>query len=157
MAKVSEVMVNQVISVNKNESIKTVLRAFVEHRISGVPIINSKNEPVGFISDGDIMKNIGHRDPKIFFFDVMHSATWVDKETFEEKIRNIMDLNVMEIATTRVITVDSDQDIDQVAKILGNKKIKKVPVIVNNKLIGIISRGDIVRFVVKNYLDSNNL
>lgn len=156
MTKASEIMVNKVVSVNKSDSIKTAVRAFVEHRISGVPIINTKNEPIGFISDGDIMKNIGYRDPKIFFFDVMNSATWVDNETFEQKIRNLMDLNVMEIATKRVVTVEADQEIDLVAKILGNKKIKKVPVITNNKLVGIISRGDIVRFVVKNYLNTNN-
>lgn len=154
MAKADEIMVNQVISVSMNDSIKTILRAFVEHRISGVPIINAKNEPVGFISDGDIMSYIGYQDPRTFFFDsISYSTLWADTETFEGKIKNLMDRNVMEIATKRVITVESNLDIDQVAKILGNKKIKKVPVVSEQKLVGIISRGDIVRYVVKNYLD----
>ncbi|MDQ7095655.1 CBS domain-containing protein [Desulfosporosinus sp. PR] len=153
MTKAFEIMVNQVVSVNKNDSVKTVLKAFVERRISGVPIINGKNEPVGFISDGDIMNNIGYQDPKIFIFDAFNSASWVDTETFEEKIKKLMDRNVMEIATKKVVTVDSNENIDQVAKILGNKKIKKVPVVSEQKLVGIISRGDIVRYVVKNHLD----
>jgi CBS domain-containing protein len=153
MTIASEIMVKNVISVSEEASVKTVLRAFVEHRISGIPIINAKNEPVGFISDGDIMNNIGYRDPKIFFFDAFNSASWVDTETFEDKIRNLMGRKVMEIATKRVVTVESNEDIDQVAKILGNKKIKKVPVVSDKKLVGIISRGDIVRFVAKNYLE----
>lgn len=154
MAKAYEIMVDQVISVNKDDSVKTVLKTFVEHRISGVPVVNAKNEPVGFISDGDIMNNIGYRDPKTFFFDAInYSASWVDTETFEEKIGNLMDRNVMDIATKKVIFVDSKEDVDQVAKILGNKKIKKVPVVSEGKLVGIISRGDIVRFVVRNYLE----
>lgn len=154
MAKASETMVKQVISVNENDSVLTVLKAFVEHRISGVPIINKNNEPVGFISDGDIMNNIGYHDPKVFFFDAFSSATLIDSEPFEDKIKTLMSRNVMEIATKRVITVDDDEDLDQVAKILGSKKIKKVPVVSKKKLVGIISRGDIVRFVVNNYIDS---
>lgn len=78
----------------------------------------------------------------------------METESFEEKIKDLNDLNVMEIATKRVITVQFNEDIDQIAKILGNKKIKKVPVVKDKKLVGIISRGDIVRFIVKNFLDS---
>lgn len=142
-------MVDQVITVSENDSIKTVLRKFVEHRISGVPIINIKNGPVGFISDGDIMKYIGYWDPFMFFSDIStFTASWVDTEPFEEKIKDLSDLNVMKIATKRVITVQFNEDIDEIAKILGNKKFKKVPVVKERKLVGIISRGDIVRYVV---------
>ncbi|WP_088227644.1 CBS domain-containing protein [Desulfosporosinus sp. FKB] len=152
MAKAFETMVKQVVSVSNNDSVKTVLQAFVEHRISGVPVINAKNEPIGFISDGDIMKNIGYQDPKIFFIDAFNSASWVDTETFDDKIKNLMNCNVMEIATKRVMTVEAEEDLDQVAKVLGNKKIKKVPVVSQGKLVGIISRGDIVRYIVNNYI-----
>ncbi|MGC7873136.1 CBS domain-containing protein [Desulfosporosinus sp. SYSU MS00001] len=152
MAKAFETMVKQVVSVSNYDSVKTVLQAFVEHRISGVPVINAKNEPIGFISDGDIMKNIGYQDPKIFFIDAFNSASWVDTETFDDKIKNLMNCNVMEIATKRVITVEAEEDLDQVAKVLGNKKIKKVPVVSQGKLVGIISRGDIVRYIVNNFI-----
>ncbi|WP_207652721.1 CBS domain-containing protein [Desulfosporosinus sp. FKA] len=152
MAKAFETMVKQAVSVSNHDSVKTVLQAFVEHRISGVPVINDKNEPIGFISDGDIMKNIGYQDPKIFFIDAFNSASWVDTETFDDKIKNLMNCNVMEIATKRVITVEAEEDLDQVAKVLGNKKIKKVPVVSQGKLVGIISRGDIVRYIVNNFI-----
>ena len=154
MAKAHEIMVDQVISVSENDSVKTVLRAFVEHRISGVPIINTNNEPAGYISDGDIMKYIGYRDPLVYFFDLTtYTSAWVETESFEDKIQDLKDLNVMAIATKRIITVQFNEEIDEVAKVLGSKKIKKVPVIKEKKLVGIISRGDIVRFVVKNHLD----
>lgn len=98
------------------------------------------------------MKYIGYPQ-KSFFFEDSDMFVWVETETFENKINSLMDLNVMEIATKRVITVQPEIDIDLVAKILGEKKIKKVVVVSDKKLAGIISRGDIVRFVVKNYLD----
>jgi CBS domain-containing protein len=155
MSKAQEIMIDQVITVGENDTVNTVLRAFVNYRISGVPIINPKNEPVGFISDGDIMDYIGYHDPITFFSDIAsYSATWVETASFEDKIKDLKNLNVMKIATKRVIAVQFNEAIDKIAKILGNKKIKKVMVVNDKKLVGIISRGDIIRFVVNNYLDS---
>jgi CBS domain-containing protein len=156
MAKAHEIMVNQVITVSENDTVQMVLRAFVDYRISGIPIINTKNEPVGFISDGDIMKYIGYRDPIVSFsdFSLYYTGTWIEPEPFADKIRHLNNLNVMEIATKKVIAVQFDEELDIVAKILGNKKIKKVMVLKDKKLAGIISRGDIIRFIVKNYLNS---
>jgi CBS domain-containing protein len=146
-------MVDQVITVSENDTVQTVLQAFVQHRISGIPIINAKNEPVGFISDGDIMSYIGYRDPIVFFSDLTtYTNTWIDREPFEEKVHNLKNLNVMKIATRRVITVQFDEELDKVAKVLSSKKIKKVIVVKDKQLAGIISRGDIIRFIVKNYL-----
>lgn len=153
MAKAHDIMVNEVISVGENDNVQTVLKAFVNNRISGIPIVNTKNEPVGFISDGDVMNYIGYRDPVVYFTDFAFANTWVDNEPMENKIKSLSNLNVMDIATKRVITVQFDQDVDKVAKILGQKKIKKVVVVKDKKLVGIISRGDIIRFIVKNYLD----
>ncbi len=155
MAKAHEIMVDRVITVSENDTVNAVLKTFVEYRISGVPIINSKNEPIGFISDGDIMNYICQHDPIMFFSDITTYITpWIESESFEEKIKELNELNVLKIATRRVITVQHNEEIDEIAKILGNKKIKKVPVINDNKLVGIISRGDIVRYIVKNYLES---
>lgn len=155
MAQAHEIMVDPVITVGESDTVKTVLRTFVKYRISGVPIINTKNEPVGFISDGDIMNYIGYHDPITFFSDITsYAITWMEPESFEDKIKDLSNLNVMKIATKRLIAVQFNEDLDKVAKILGNKKIKKVPVVKGKELVGIISRGDIIRFVVNNYLDS---
>lgn len=60
--------------------------------------------------------------------------------------------NVMDVAKKKIIIVEEDEDIEKVATILGNKKIKKVPVLRNGVLRGIISRGDIIRYVTKEFL-----
>ncbi|MEN6462180.1 MAG: CBS domain-containing protein [Syntrophomonas sp.] len=154
MAQAHEFMIDQVITIGEDDTVQNVLRTFVQHRISGVPIVNPKNEPVGFISDGDIMNYIGYRDPIIFFSDLTsYTTTWIETESLEDRIKNLKNLNVMKIATKRVITVQFNEDLDKIAKILGKKKIKKVPVVKDKKLVGIISRGDIIRFVVNHYLD----
>jgi len=154
LAQAHEIMVKQVITVSENDSVKTALKTFVNHNISGIPVINSKNEPVGYISDGDIMKYIGYRDPSVFFFDLaIYPSSWIMNQTFEEKIKDLQNFNVMDIAKTKVITVQYNEEIEKVAKVLGDKNIKQVPVVKDKKLVGIISRRDIVRYIVSNYLD----
>ena len=80
-------------------------------------------------------------------------TVWYDTESFEKKLHDLMDLNVMELATTKLVSVETDYDVDEVAKVLGEKKIKKVPVLEDGKLAGVISRSDILRYILGTYLE----
>lgn len=140
-------MDRDVYTVHESATVGDVLRVLVDKKASGVPIINDEKRVVGFISDGDIMKFIAKQDPRII--DMTSFITvWYDTESFDKKLDDLMELNVMELATTKVISVDSDFEIDEVAKVLGKKKIKKVPVLENGILVGIVSRTNIIRYIV---------
>jgi CBS domain-containing protein len=153
MKKASDVMIKQVITVDESAQVKEVLKHFITHRISGLPVINKENKVVGFISDGDILKNIGHhRSVTIDIMAVGFTGVWFDQADLDDKMAELLELNVMEIATVKVISVSNDTEIGDIAEILGQKKIKKVPVIQNGKLTGIISRGDLLRFVGARFL-----
>ena len=153
--RISEIMDTDVYTVNENATVGEVLHVLVEKKASGVPIISKDKRVVGFISDGDIMKFIAKQDPRII--DMTSFITvWYDTESFDKKLDDLMDLNVMELATTKVISVDADFEIDEVAKVLGKKKIKKVPVLENGILVGIISRTDIIRYIVSCHIKEDN-
>ena len=150
--KISEIMKTDVYTVSDEATIKEVLQMLVESKTSGLPIVNAKNQVVGFISDGDIMKFIAKQNPRII--DMTSFITvWYDTESFEKKLHDLMELSVMELATTKLISVDTDYDIDEVAKVLGEKKNKKVPVLEDGKLAGVISRSDILRYILGVYLE----
>jgi len=152
--KISEIMKTDVYTVSDEATIKEVLQVLVESKTSGLPIVNAKQQVVGFISDGDIMKFIAKQNPRII--DMTSFITvWYDTESFEKKLHDLMELSVMELATTKLISVDTDYDIDEVAKVLGEKKIKKVPVLEDGKLAGVISRSDILRYILGVYLEKD--
>ncbi len=149
--KIKDIMQTDVYSVPYKATVKEVLELMVEKEVSGVPIIDDENFVIGFISDGDIMKFIAKQDPRII--DMTSFITvWYDTETFEKKLDDLMSLNVMELATTKVVSVDEDFEIDEVAKILGKKKIKKVPVLRDGRLVGVVNRSNIIRYIVSNRL-----
>ncbi|MBD1222429.1 CBS domain-containing protein [Virgibacillus halodenitrificans] len=147
-----EVMISDVYKVNQKDTIRSVINYFIDYRISGLPVINDEEKIVGYISDGDIMRYIGkHKD---IFVDSLYNVTVFkgDKEDFEARIQHVLDLNVMKLAKKKIVKVDVTANIENVAAILGKKQIKKLPVEKDEKLVGIISRGDVIRHAFQRFL-----
>ncbi|MGG3470295.1 CBS domain-containing protein [Neobacillus pocheonensis] len=144
-----DIMVNRVYKVKENDSVRAVIDKFIEYQISGLPIVNDRNEIIGFISDGDVLRYIGKHDDHIV--DSLYYAFVItgDQEEFEDRIERLLNLNVMEIAKKKVFKVSWKEDIENIAAYLGKKQIKKVPVEKNGVLVGIISRGDVIRNLFK--------
>lgn len=150
--KAHEMMMTPVHRVKKNETVRSVVEKFIQHRISGLPVVNDRNEIVAYVSDGDIMRYIGKHEDKLFDLFYYIFTIQGDDVEFEERVQRLLNVNVMDIAKKKVITVPWDADIEDIASILGNKQIKKLPVERNGVLVGIISRGDVIRQSFKSIL-----
>lgn len=146
-----DIMISQVYKVKESDRVKAVIEKFSDHRISGLPIVNERNEMVAYISDGDIMRYIGKKHIALDFYNFA-AIYELDKECFRIRSKSILNLNVMDIAKKKVIKVQWDTPIEEVAAILGDKRIKKVPVENHGVLVGIISRGDVIRHVFTHLL-----
>lgn len=147
--KANEIMITQVHKVKESDTVRSVIEKFLEYRISGLPVVNDRNEVVAYVSDGDILRYIGKHEDRVvdnFYYTFVIKG---DQEEFEEREKRLLNLNVMEIAKKKVFTVSWNEDIENIAAILGKKQIKKVPVERNGVLVGIISRGDVVRNAFK--------
>lgn len=145
-------MIPQVFKVKETSTVREFIEKCLTYQISGMPVVNERNEVVAYVSDGDIMRHIGrHNDiiiDSIFVINVIQG----DTEHFEERSRKLLDMNIMTIAKKKVITVGWDEDVENIAALLGKKQIKKVPVVKNGVLAGIISRGDVIRHSFKSLL-----
>ena len=148
---IANIMETEVYYAHEDDTIAAVLQTLVDKKISGLPIVNDAQEVVGFISDGDIMKFIAKQDPRII--DMTSFITvWYDSESFDQKMEDLLKINVMELATTKIISASPEEHVDEVARTLGKKKIKKLPVIEDGKLVGVISRHNIIRYIISYYL-----
>jgi CBS domain-containing protein len=138
--------------VKQSDTVRSVIEKFIEHRISGLPVVNDRNEIVAYVSDGDIMRYIGKHKDRII--DTWNFTAFIqgDDEEFEERVKRLLSLNVMVIAKKKVLKVQWDEEIENIAAILGKKQIKKLPVERDGKLVGIISRGDVIRHSFKTIL-----
>ncbi|WP_077622992.1 CBS domain-containing protein [Sediminibacillus massiliensis] len=147
-----QIMKSDVIKVKETENVRSVIEKFIEHGISGLPIVNDRNEIKAYISDGDVMRFIGkQKDYVVDMFSFVNVIEGNDVP-FEERAKNILEMNVLKIAKRRFIKVFWNDSIENVAAILGEKQIKKLPVERDGVLVGIISRGDVIRHSFKTLL-----
>ncbi len=140
---VRDVMTKNVIVVQKYDDITKAARILSENNISGLPVVDKENYVVGVISEADILSTAGMRRGHTFKDVLRH----ILGEPLPE--RKSGDL-VGDIMTKPAITTRPDTDISEVARILDERRIKRLPVVdEKGRLIGIISRADIVRAIGK--------
>ncbi len=147
--KANDIMKKRVIRVKEQDSVGCVIEKFLEYKISGIPVVNDRNEMVGYISDGDILRYIGKPNEIVIGTPFFMKLFKVEQEEFIERAQKVRELNVMELAQKQVYKVEWDEEMETVANILGERKIKKLPVERNGVLVGIISRGDVIRNTFK--------
>ncbi|MCX8084987.1 MAG: CBS domain-containing protein [Calditerrivibrio sp.] len=130
--KVKEIMTKNVITAHEKESIREVTLRLREKRITGVPVLNDAGEVVGVFSETDILNKLP---------DILNDA---DKIPLVD-VKELTDPPVKTVMSSPPITVTSDTDIKDVAKIFLYKYIHRVPVVDDGKLVGIVTLGDLLK------------
>ena len=142
-----DVMTTDVITLDPNTTIQGVATLLAERGISGAPVVDSGGRLVGIVSEGDLLHRaeIGtarrHR--------VRRRSWWLDHYAADSAREYVKDhgRTVSDIMSPDVLTVTEDTDLADVAALLEAKRIKRVPVMRDGKIVGIISRANIVRAV----------
>jgi len=136
---VKDVMTLTVIAVKEDSDINEAARLLSEGNVSGLPVVDNEESVMGVITEADILSAAG-MEKEYRFKDILRHILG---EPPREKKKGD---KVKEIMTVPAITTKSETDIREVAGILDEKRIKRLPVVDDeNRLIGIISRADIVR------------
>jgi len=140
-AKAKDVMTRDVVSVRKDVPLRDVARVMARHGISGVPVIEEDGTVAGVISEKDFLFHLGFENARSFMDVVaqsLGSAGCVSICLREETACDIM--------KSPVITVQEETTVAEIAAIFTQEKINRVPVVsTTGKLMGIVSRADIVR------------
>jgi CBS domain-containing protein len=140
-----DVMTTDVIVVDPDTTVQSLARLLAERGISGAPVVDSSGRLVGIVSEGDLLHRaeIGtahrHRERRRSWW-LDHFASDLAREYIKSHGRTVKD-----IMTRDVMTVTEDIDLGEVAALLEAKRIKRVPVTRDGKVVGITSRANLVR------------
>ena len=138
-----EIMKTDVYAIDMDAELFDVLRLITEKGVSGVPVVNGDGKPVGFISDGDIIRFLASEHPL-----VVNPSSFIEID-FDSKLRALMKRKVKEIAKKRVITVDSDDSLSDICGVMAENHIKQAPVMSDGKMVGIINVSNITKYAFK--------
>ena len=141
---VQDVMTKKVLSILKYDSVMHVASILSENNISGLPVVDKENHVIGVITQADILSIVGVRKGHTFKDLLKHM---LGEPLSERKVGDI----VGDIMASPVVTIKADATIAEAAQSMDEKRIRRLPVVDDkNKLIGIISRADILKAVIRN-------
>lgn len=139
----SDVMNREPVCARDTDTMGSVIRLMAADQTSGVPVVNEAGELVGFVTDGDVAAYLGKAE--ISLADAtLNIYRYVDDEAEMDRLKDLVKLNVMNVATKRVVSVEWDTPVDVVCQLFAAKRIKKVPVVRDGKLVGALSRRNIM-------------
>lgn len=140
---VREIMTTQVVAVKKGMDIRDAAHLLSQHHISGMPVVTEEGVVVGVLSEDDILSLAGIKRTSSFRDVLRHLLG-------EPVTGKAQGGSVGEAMSSPAITITPDRDIREAAEMLHSRRIKRLPVVdQNNRMIGIITRADIVRALGK--------
>ena len=140
---VKDVMTTDVITVQKFESVLAVADILASRNISGIPVVDKQGKVIGIITQADILSVVGIRKDRTFKDLLKHM---LGEPLLDRKMGDI----VGDVMTAPVHTTTPETSIAMVVLIMDEKKIRRLPVVnEKNRLVGIISRADILKAILK--------
>ena len=130
------------------------MKLLVDKHISAAPLVDNAGNAVGFVSDGDIMRHLSKRSQMYVDPVVMIMQMGRDSTDFDDKLRDLMQMQAKDIGAKGIIGVDIHADLPEVCRVLGENHLKKVPVLDDGHIVGVINRSDVTQYSMKSYLES---
>ena len=145
MKTASDIMTQDVVTVNKNQPISDLAIIFIENHFNGVPVLDNTGKVVGVVTQGDLIeqnKNL-HIPTVIALFD---AVLFLESEKkFEDDLKKLTGSKIEDIYHKNLITVSPDTDLNEIITLMAEKDIHTIPVLDGDKLIGIIGKRNIIR------------
>lgn len=148
--KVKDIMSSSVIVCSPEDSISSVAQLLKKEDISGVPVVSASNV-MGIVSEGDLLKLLeipehgGLWLPSPFEVIEIPIRELISWEDTKKMLSDVGSKPVSEIMEKDIFTVSLESSVEDASRLMTKHKVNRLPVLDDDKLVGIITRGDIIR------------
>ncbi len=138
--KAADIMVRDVVTIGPDESIARAARLMTDSDVSALPVINAEGRLAGILSEADLL-----RRPEIDT--ATRHPRWVETPapTLASEFAKSHGKRVADLMSENVISVSEDAPLNEIAALLERNRIKRVPVVRDGRLVGIVSRGNLIQ------------
>jgi CBS-domain-containing membrane protein len=141
----ADVMVTNVVTVHSDASVKEIAETLLANRISAMPVIDDTGGLIGIVSEGDLIHRVELGTER-------HPSWWLEflvgKQALAYDYIKSHGRRAGDLMTRHVITVNAETPLSEVASLLDKHQIKRVPVVDKGKIIGIVSRANLVQALI---------
>jgi CBS domain-containing protein len=140
--KAMDVMVRDVVTVKPETDVASAIKLLVEHDISALPVVDDDGRVVGVISEADLVRRteIGTEKQRPWWLEALTPGSLLATE-----FAKAHGLEVGEIMSPHVVSASEDTSLGEIATLLEKHRIKRVPIIQDGKLVGIVSRSNLIQ------------
>lgn len=137
-----DIMTVEVLTVGPDTGVAEIAEAMVKHRISALPVVDADDRVLGIVSEGDLMRRaeIGTEKHRSWWLRLFSGGSELASEFAKSH-----GVKASEVMTANPITVAEDASLDEIAELLESRHIKRVPVLHDGKLAGIVSRANLIQ------------
>jgi CBS domain-containing protein len=138
----AEIMIHPVVAIRPETTVAEAARLMLSHRISGLPVLDRNGTVLGIISEGDLLRRAetGTERRRPRWLEFLASPGRLAQDYALANARKVSD-----VMTAPVVSVAPDTPIEEIVRVMERRRVKRLPVIENARLVGIITRADLVR------------
>jgi CBS domain-containing protein len=139
---VQEIMTTQVITIRSDSPLQDAIGALLEHRVSGMPVVDESGRPIGMLSEGDLLRRaeLGTERKRPRWLGFLLGPGRLAEEYTHTHGRRVAD-----VMTDKFYSVAPDTPVQDVVHLMERHRIKRVPVLKDGRLVGIVSRANLLR------------
>jgi len=146
---VADLMTREPLTARPEMSLKEVIKILADRRISGLPVVDQHDFLIGIISETDLMWRETGVTPPAYIM-VLDSVIYLENPSrYEQELHKALGQTVGEVMSRDPVSIAPEKSVQEAAKLLHDRNIHRLPVLdTTGKVIGILTRGDIVRAMV---------
>ena len=149
--QVREIMTSPAITVSPTTGIREVAHTMREHVISGVPVVDDGGALLGLITEMELIARSApvHEPHYLAVLSALIPVSLDDYRRYKEQLRQALAINAADLMRDEVETISPDAPIDEALETMLNPEVTMLPVVEGNRLIGVVTRTDLVRLIEK--------
>ncbi len=139
MQTASSIMTTEVVTATQEMSVAEIARLLLEHKISAVPVIDGERRVVGIVSERDLLGR-----PRSGSLRERWLRLFTESVVTLEQIASARNLKARDVMSSPAVTVGEWTPVDVLAGLMCRRRVKRLPVVHNGKLVGMVSRSDVL-------------
>lgn len=146
--KVRDIMTSPVVTVRLETPVADVARLLLKRGLSGLPVVDRTGTVRGLVTEGDVVAK--HARPHVpLYLGILGYVIPIETQARDEEVRRVLAVTAGELMTNHVRTIAADAPVDDAATLMVDHDVNPIPVLEGDTLVGIVSRHDILRLLVR--------
>ena len=146
--KVREIMTTDVLTAEPTTPVNRLAILMIERGVSGIPVLDA-GRVTGIVTEADLILRNTRLEPPAFFQVLDGRFPMETPAHYQKRLRHMLGTHAGEVMTEDVLTIGPDAEVEELADLLIRRKVSPIPVVEDGRLVGIVSRADIIRMMAR--------